>query len=107
MDPDFVRWCAEQMNKLPFVRWDRCVMRPGGGVAYGWIDRDDGRCDFVVIYLGERFGFCTSSAKHSREISLLLLGTDEGHRDCERVAGVFGDQVANKVTLPQGTERPR
>lgn len=103
MTDEFKGWCAGLMNKLPFVRWDRCTLNSAGsgGVAFGWIDReDDGKADFVVLlFLGEQFGFTTSSAKYSREISKALLGTDDGHRDCERVEDVFGDMVANKVCL--------
>ncbi len=91
-------WCAEQMNKLPEVRWDRCTVRDPGYVAsaFGWIDRPDGRSDFVLVFFGERFGFVTSSAEYTREISKRLLGTDEGHRDCQRIEDVMGDLVGNK-----------
>ena len=93
------------MNRLPLVRWDRCVLHDSTAVAYGWIARDDGRSDFVLLDFswGETTGldnetvpwlavaFSTSSAKHSAEMSALLHGasTDE-HKDCERITDVFG-----------------
>jgi hypothetical protein len=69
--------------------------------AFGWIDREDGRSDFVVVYIDHHgaAGFATSSAKYSREFSERLFGTSEGHRDCERIEDVFGDLVPNKVAL--------
>jgi hypothetical protein len=92
---------AAVLNKLPEVRWDRCVRRMERVTAFGWIDREDGRSDFVVVYIDHHgaAGFATSSAKYSREFSERLFGTSEGHRDCERIEDVFGDLVPNKVAL--------
>lgn len=95
---------ADVLNLFPEVRWDRCL-HPGGEddaefVAYGWIDRDDGRSDFLLIRTrGEGVGFTTSSAALSRDFGRRLHGTVEHHVDCERVEDVFGLLVANKVEL--------
>lgn len=106
---------AERLNRLDEigVTWDRCVLHDDSGVAYGWIARDDGRSDFVNVEfsygtatdlsgLPTRWlavGYTTSSALHSAHISKLLRGTNDDHKDCERVEHVFGDLVNRKVEL--------
>jgi hypothetical protein len=102
---------AAAMNLLPFVRWDRFVTwsYEGGGtglLVYGWVDREDGRSDFVTLQFESAWGWepsecsaTTSSASYSREIQRLLRGTDEGHNDCQRVDEHFGDLVDRKVVL--------
>lgn len=101
---------AERMNRLPLVRWDRCVEHDVTAATFGWIERPDGRSDFVLLdfswgdtvgLAGETLtwlavGFSTSSARHSDEMSAQLeLG--EGHKDCERIEDVFGDAVRQRV----------
>jgi hypothetical protein len=105
---------AERMNRLDEVgvTWDRCVLHDATGVAYGWIDRGDGRSDFVVLQFqwGETKGLAgetlewlavgdvTSSAAYSERIAELTIGSaDNNHKDCERVEDVFGALVNNKV----------
>lgn len=104
---------AERMNRLTQVDWDRCVLHDNSGVAYGWIGRTDGRSDFVQLDFswGETMGlsgesvtwfavgFSTSSAEHSAEIGKLLGLSEDGHKDCERVESVFGDQVKRRIEL--------
>lgn len=95
---------ADSMNLLTFVRWDRFIESNGKGVVYGWIDREDGRCDFVLLDFEQRpigvaVGYSTSSASRSREIGQLLYGDNDEHMDCQRVDMEFGDLVANKVVL--------
>lgn len=106
---------AERMNRLPEVCWDRCVLHDESGVAYGWISRDDGRSDFVVLEFqwgetkglgGESLtwlgvGFTTSSARYSHEISKRLHGSDGGHKDCERIEDAFGALVQNAIHLEE------
>lgn len=100
---------SDAMNQLDFVTWDRCIVHdyplyadPLGLTVYGWIARDDGRSDFVVLesYPWEdRLGYTTSSARYSAEIHRRLYGSDDGHTDCQRVADSFlSDLVARKVT---------
>ena len=93
---------AEVLNRLSFVRWDRCVPRDdGSGVVYGWISRPDGRADFVLVEwdTDTGVGFTTSSAAHSEEISRLLHGDDpdSDHRPCQAVEDVFGDLLNRRV----------
>lgn len=91
---------AAFLNALPFVRWDRCV-GDDEQVVYGWIAREDGRADFVLMEFGpgDDVGFTTSSALYSRDIMAALYGTAEGHRDCERVEDVFGAAVTRRIEL--------
>lgn len=107
---------SDWLNRLPFVRWDRFLRVPLGdegqyeeGVqyemltVYGWIDRDDGRSDFVVLQIpsyAERPGFTTSSAKHSAAINTLLyknVDPNAPHYRCEPIDGLVGDLVPNRV----------
>ena len=50
---------------------------------FGWIERDDGKADFLVLKIvnGAVTYFTTSSAHFSREFAERL---DFTHRDCER-----------------------
>jgi hypothetical protein len=90
---------AVVLNSLPFVRWDRCVMHPESIIAYGWIERDDGRADFVMLEFdgaGEFASWTTSSATYSQRIYDILIG-GESHTECQRVSDVFGDAVERTV----------
>lgn len=106
MDDALKGQIAESLNILgrDIVTWDRCVVDPGGlTIVYGWIERDDGRADFVVLQAwhdedNKRVEtFFTSSALYTRDLARNYRGTDEGHIDCERVEDVFGDLVARKT----------
>ncbi len=101
-------WVAEWLNKLPFVTWDRLTEwttedRENTGVTvFGWITRDDGRSDFVLMEFtswSETVGFSTSSAERSAEIAKILYGSDGNHFDCQRVEHVLGDLVERKIVL--------
>lgn len=88
---------AEVLNRAPFVRWDRFTVSPDDEVnVYGWIDRDDGRSDFVLVEFDITepadlsYGWTSSSAEFSEELGRLLYG--EGfdgngyrHLACQRV----------------------
>lgn len=85
------------MNLFPEVIWDRCV-RGDRLLVYGWLSRPDSQADFVLLaFTPDGVGFTTSSARYSREFSERLFGHAKTHRDCERVADLFGDLVAKKV----------
>lgn len=88
MDAAEVERRAAFLNALPFVRWDRCV-GDDEQVVYGWIAREDGHADFVLIEFGpgEDVGFTTSSALYSREIMERIYSTSDGHMDCEPGGG--------------------
>jgi hypothetical protein len=99
MPPDDL--IAAAMNALPEVKWDRCTRSPERCVAFGWISRgEDPRSDFVVLtFAPDTVAMTTSSARYSREFARRLFGEASAltHRDCERVADVFGDLVLHKV----------
>jgi hypothetical protein len=83
---------AAKMDEFPEVMWDRAAGGGEYGVAYGWIDRDDGRNDFLVLQWWQPqhadarldFGMTTSSARLSEEFTRRI---DPGleHVPCERV----------------------
>lgn len=101
---------ADWLNRLPFVRWDRYVESDGDFAVFGWIDREDGRSDFVLVLwetadpLPGAPCYWTSSAARSKEIGELLYGGIEGfdpdsHVDCARVEDDFGGLVENAVVI--------
>lgn len=100
---------AEHLNRLPFVAWDRLVdwCLPGeddhhGVSAFGWVDRPDGRADFVLVAVSswdpDHPGFNTSSAALSELIGE-TLNPGQPHFPCQRVEHALGDLVENKIVL--------
>ncbi|MEY2512703.1 MAG: hypothetical protein QOJ89_61 [bacterium] len=95
---------AAVMNYLWFVRWDRAVPGDGFVDVYGWIARDDGRSDFVLLTFwdahppGTPPSWTTSSARYSAEIAEIINGSTDTHNACRRVGDVFGDRVRNQVS---------
>jgi hypothetical protein len=83
---------VETLNKLPEVTWDRFA---GDGVenvsVYGWLPRDDGRSDFVLVMIDKDgpWLISTSSAKHSADFSARLGMDSDGHSGCRRVEDHF------------------
>ncbi len=73
--------------KVPIV-WDRYTNAGTHYYVYGWIERSDGKRDFVVVEMEQNsedlrcLDFVTSSAKYSREIMKFMFITDAGHKDC-------------------------
>jgi hypothetical protein len=98
---------ADLMTRLPEVQWDRLTRRDWIWVAFGWIDRPDGRSDFVQIMVTDdgHVGCATSSAEFSETLSERVHGHVSGHTPCERVEDVFGDAVANKIALRSREEQ--
>lgn len=101
-------WIADTLNALPFVTWDRCVDtgedtdRNRSISVFGWIDRNDGRKDFILVEFASwtnKPGFATSSAFRSREIAEILYGLGGEHFECERVEKTFAGLVVNVVRL--------
>lgn len=93
---------AELLNRLPFVRWDRCVDWGDGLVVYGWISRPDGRADFVLFAFlwpdtPAEAHVWSSSAERTEEITRLLYGSEGTHTPCIRVADVFGRLVKRQT----------
>jgi hypothetical protein len=94
---------ADKLNLFPEVEWDRMAgaedWRWGG--AFGWIARDDGRSDFLVVQWqtlddGEVYWWnTTSSARYSHDFAERLRGEDHGHQDCQRVEDVLGAHTSS------------
>lgn len=91
------------LDSLPFVRWDRYVdydveFLGKGAQFYGWIDRDDGKHDFIILAFIPQEGydndlfhyFVTSSKTYDPQIAKILYGTDPTE-PCQRIEWVFPD----------------
>lgn len=81
------------------VQWDRYGIRQdqSAGFLYGWIKRDDGFLDFVLIQfqlIGTtlQFSYNTSSKKYSREIARRLSGSEDGYLECRSAQEIIPDQ---------------
>lgn len=78
-------------EKIPVI-WDRYTNSGTHYYVYGWIERTDGKRDFVVLEMEQdsealrAIDFVTSSAKYSREIMKILFITDAGHTDCQLIS---------------------
>lgn len=108
--PGWVKpWLSGWLNVLPFVRWDRLTTTESWDpvLVYGWIAREDGRADFVLLNLsapGEDgrslVGYTTSSAKHDMEIRAALGLADDGkHYPCQRVEDHVVEWLENVIRL--------
>ena len=88
------------IEKLPFVMWDRLTQSGALITIFGWIDREDFYKDFVCLqYHGIEFKVTTSSKKYSEEISKLL---ECSHSDCERVETYFKIPNVIKINTIKG-----
>ncbi len=97
------------MEKLDFVQWDRFTNGEGFVNCFGWINRPDGRSDFVLLAIWdghEEPHFWTSSAQYSEEIARRLYGDAEGHVSCQRVEHA-GLSLSNMVRLGDTPRRFR
>jgi hypothetical protein len=113
LNPGNVKMICDDLEKLPFVRWDRFVRNNEGAICvYGWIDREqDAYKDYVEItYVPNPakgvgcydFHYGTTSKKYSERIGE-LLGFD-GHNDCERVEDHF--PITNVIRLKPKIPEP-
>lgn len=86
-----IKQFIESVAKLIPIEWDRFTESKSGDYnIYGWIKRKDGQRDFVLfqLYLENgaiKGGFCTSSAKYSKDIYMCLYGTTKGHNSCQKI----------------------
>lgn len=78
----------ECMFLFPEVEWDRWAGTKEASSVFGWILRNDGLRDFIVIRFirGNVENFTTSSAKHSAGIADKL---GFSHSDCKLVSKDF------------------
>lgn len=93
-NPAFVNRLAEIVevcSRLELVKWDRLCSLENRVDIYGWMKREDGRSDFVLLQFTDLsdpslpVGIATSSAEYSAEMTEALYGTTDGHAECERV----------------------
>ena len=96
----------EPMADLPFVEWDRYVTGQWDAdhdyvKAYGWIDRDDGYKDFVILTTWSdtnQINFTTSSSEHTERIHELLFDeSPENHHGCQRIEDAV--DIPNMVSI--------
>lgn len=87
------------LSLFPEVKWDRMAGEYDKFAIYGWIDRPDGKKDFVILIFDDLRVSCylTSSSKLSPEIGR-RLGFDSNHKPCVRVEHLFPD-IDNVIRL--------
>lgn len=100
MKPRFKKWIERWLNRFPEVKWDRWGGDDGRAVVYGWLEREDGRSDFMLVDFRQVSGgvdvfYITSSERFSEPFASRLGAP---HRDCKRVEKDFGG-VENVVRL--------
>ena len=82
-------------EKIP-VEWDRYVNDERTYSVYGWIQRGDGKRDFLLVTIKEDLGmyvsFVTSSAKYSRMITELIHGGTSEHIDCKKIEDLYKEE---------------
>lgn len=96
------------LNQFPEVTWDRWTGEIGsefGIGVYGWIERQDGKSDFMFIRIDNdgAWMFATSSAKYSAEFSRRLnFEGSSGHEQCKRVENYFKSVKATALSVAKG-----
>jgi len=86
------------------VKWDRYGFREYDGFIFGWINRDDGQLDFVVVrfWIDWRSGgtfhstYDTSSKKYSREIGKRLGSPVSIYSECRSASEILPDEYLIK-----------
>ena len=104
-------WIENVLSSLPFVKWDRYTVGDWNGEpsvsVYGWINREDGYKDFVLVILwptGDGIYYTTSSDKWTMEIHERLFDeAAEDHNPCHRVEDGF--DVENAIELEADNEQ--
>ena len=89
----------QMLQRLPFVEWDRGIVAETVATVFGWIQRHDGKRDFVYLEFdrstSEVVWWATSSAKYSRQITdALVPGTD--HFDCKPFETVLQEMLGGR-----------
>lgn len=98
----------EILNRMPEVTWDRWVgeleNKQGVGV-FGWIERDDGKRDFVMLRIDADgcWMILTSSAKYSADFAL-RVGFEGPHGNCKRVEEHFHSVKSVKLSASAPSE---
>lgn len=102
--PSFIALVKENLEMLPFVKWDRFTYlysKGSNGICiYGWIDREkDAYKDFITmdIYEDGDVNYMTSSSEWSLKIFKILNDSGLGHQNCKRIEDFFN--VDNAIKL--------
>lgn len=76
----------EMAEHIP-ITWDRFIDSPGFVTIYGWLERSDGKRDFIIILMSKLsetlIFYATSSIKYSQAIQDYLGVAPEDHNDCQ------------------------
>ena len=93
---------AQYLNAFPEARWDRFMEYDGHYWFYGWIDREDGKADLLVIMLHhEQYeSYFTTSQRYSLAIANRLeerFGLTINHIACQRIEDL--DLPVNAIKL--------
>lgn len=93
MNVGFKLFVAGVLNEFPEVQWDRWTGDESTCAVFGWIPRDDGKLDFLIVRVTPEkndeytIWYATSSAQYSEEYSKRLGG--KNHKPCQRVEDCF------------------
>lgn len=77
-------------NLFPEVRWDRYCAYPKSSTVFGWISREDGKFDVLLLYFtkDKLRSYMTTSSRYSVDFGERLakyLDTGLSHQSCKRV----------------------
>jgi hypothetical protein len=82
------------LEKFDFVEWDRYIESPGAYAIYGWIQRGDGKRDFLILYWTKVHKkivtYVTSSAKYDNRISQLTGISDI--EQCKKISELLEEK---------------
>lgn len=84
------------------VDWHRYT-EDGAYNVYGWIQRPDGRFDFLLIqycHPGD-IAYATSSVFFSERIHEIIYGTAEGHVSCRNIKELYRELLDKSALEPQ------
>lgn len=97
--PALVLAIASELACYPEVRWDRFVLCGTALRVYGWLDRDDGRADFLLLDFDISTGGVRDwiTSAHPHPASVVERLENESSVKCRRVEDYF--DVPNAVRL--------
>jgi hypothetical protein len=113
MIEDYGVYIAAWLNHFPEVRWDRFIDTGEQVSVYGWIDRDDGKADFLLMEFVRPeepeaagtmgVGYTTSSAEYSEVFFERIYHSEaDEHFKCQRVEhAAFGALVSRAIRLAE------
>lgn len=94
---------TRELRAHPDARWDRFIQYGGKARVYGWLDRPDGRADFLLLdfdsHTGELLEWITSAHPHPASVVERLENDDSVF--CQRVEDCFDVPNAVRLTQPE------